>query len=665
MSVAIGSMKGNHRMSSSRLAALAFAAAITLPSLGAAQAPAPPTPPRGPEGVAFYELDPSTLPPEGKPGDVIWWRPLTGVAALKAAGSNELVLYRSAATDEKQTPITVSGIIALPPGSPPEGGWPVISWAHGTVGVADKCAPSRDDEESLAHGINKAPHPLLNAYLRQGWAVVMTDYEGLGTPRPHPFLLGHSEARGILDIVRAAHKLHPGKLSKRFAIVGHSQGGQAALFAAADAKGWAPELELRTVIAFAPASQIKPLFWLGASGKEPSMGSAFIPLFLTGAIAGNPNIAYGKLLPTPDVLDMLRTLKELQQRYASLGITTVEDGLATKSGVVLLQLAAALRVLFLDVLVFPKWTEADAIYALPLLPKRAYVHHLKVGGVKVTQDGSPQGKTAYLSAPYLKPPPGQPADYRGQPILSQEELDAEVETAFTKGRQLHCHCNGDAAADMLLDSLERATAKLGMADRRPVMVHAQTVREDQLKRMKALGVIPTFFVAHTFYWGDWHRDETLGPDRAERISPLRSAANQDLRYTIHNDSPVVPPDILPLLWSAVARTTRSGKVLGEEQRVTPLEALKAVTAWAAYQNFEEGQKGTLERGKLADLVVLSDNPLTVPSEALRNLYVLETVKSGRTVYQRPPEASALAGSLRASTTVDGPMVLPLPRHTCC
>ncbi|WNG47133.1 alpha/beta fold hydrolase [Archangium minus] len=298
-------------MPSSHLVALAFAATITLPSLGAAQDPAPPKPPRGPEGVEFYAFDQSTLPPEGKPGDVIWWRPLAGVAALKAAGSNELVLYRSAATDEKQTPITVSGIIALPPGSPPEGGWPVISWAHGTVGVGDKCAPSRDDEESLAHGINKAPHPLLNAYLRKGWAVVMTDYEGLGTPRPHPFLLGHSEARGILDMVRAAHKLHPGKLSKRFAIVGHSQGGQAALFAAADAKAWAPELELRTVIALAPASAIKPLFWLGVSGKEPSMGSAFIPLFLTGAIAGNPNIKPAELLASPE---MVRLFEEAEEK---------------------------------------------------------------------------------------------------------------------------------------------------------------------------------------------------------------------------------------------------------------------------------------------------------------------------------------------------------------
>nr|WP_304466085.1 amidohydrolase family protein [Vitiosangium sp. GDMCC 1.1324] len=226
-------------------------------------------------------------------------------------------------------------------------------------------------------------------------------------------------------------------------------------------------------------------------------------------------------------------------------------------------------------------------------------------------------------------------------------------------------CNGDAAVDMMLRSIAQATKKFGPADRRPVMVHAQTVREDQFDQMKALGILPTFFVAHTFYWGDWHRDETLGRERAERISPLRSATKRNLRYTIHNGSPVVPPDILPLVWSAVARTTRSQQVLGPEQRATPLEALKAVTAWAAYQNFEEREKGTLEPDKLADLVVLSGNPLTVSTEALRDLYVVETVKGGTTVYLRAPELPTAAGRSLSSHTGRAPFLAFLPRHTCC
>ncbi|MFY0577485.1 amidohydrolase [Cystobacter fuscus] len=379
----------------------------------------------------------------------------------------------------------------------------------------------------------------------------------------------------------------------------------------------------------------------------------------TGVVEEEAVNAYNQLMPEdPDVPGLLKVLGELQAYYASLGITTVEDGLATAPGFQLLQAAADLRLLSLDVVVFPKYTETEVVDQIPPLPRSQYINHLRVGGVKITQDGSPQGKTAFLSESYFKPPAENP---RGQPILTQAELDAEVDKAFETGRQLHVHCNGDAAADMFLDAVERATTKFGPGDRRPVMVHAQTVREDQLERMKALGILPTFFVSHTFFWGEWHRSETLGEERARRISPLKSASDRDMRYTIHNDSPVVPPDILPLLWSAVTRTTRDGVPLGAEQCVDPLRALKAVTAWAAYQNFEESQKGTLEPGKLADLVVLSDNPLTVDPKTLKDLKVMETVKDGRRVYQRPPDAARLGRSPRTTA----PIKRVLSRHTCC
>jgi predicted amidohydrolase YtcJ len=380
----------------------------------------------------------------------------------------------------------------------------------------------------------------------------------------------------------------------------------------------------------------------------------------TGVVEEEAVYAYQQFMPkVPDVPGMLRALKEVQQRYASLGITTVEDGLSPLGSVVLLQLAAALGVLFLDVRVYPKWTEADAIDKLPLLPRKNYVGHLKVAGVKITQDGSPQGRTAYLTKPYHQVPPNKPDDYRGEPILKQEELNAHVEKAFEKGWQLHIHCNGDAAADMMLDALELATKKFGHGDRRPVMIHAQTVRDDQLDRMVKLGVEPSFFVAHTYFWGEWHRKVTLGEERARRISPLRSAAERRLRYTIHNDSPVVPPDITPLMWSAVTRTTRDGVALGPDQCATPLEALKAVTVWAAHQNFEEDDKGTLEPGKLADMVVLSGNPLTVPSEVLNKIQAMETIKGGKTVFRRDPE---IRNAPHASTEA---LHGVLKGHTCC
>lgn len=239
---------------------------------------------RAPEGEAFYDVP--DLPADGEHGDVIWSSPLSGPAALEQAASNERVLYRSTGLDG--TPIGVSGIVALPPTAPPQGGFPVISWAHGTLGSADVCAPSRDTKDSPTHIFNAAPHALLNAFLREGWAVVMTDYEGLGTPGPHPYLVGLSEARGILDIVRAARACYP-QLSDRFAIVGHSQGGQGALFAAHH-QDWTPELALVGVAAIAPSSSTKAAFVGGSAYGGTTPGLAFTALFLTGATAADPSI---------------------------------------------------------------------------------------------------------------------------------------------------------------------------------------------------------------------------------------------------------------------------------------------------------------------------------------------------------------------------------------
>jgi pimeloyl-ACP methyl ester carboxylesterase len=240
-----------------------------------------------PEGDAFYS-PPATLPGV-EHGDPIWSRPLGRPASLAGAAYNELVLYRSETVDG--SPIAVSGIVALPPVAPPPGGYPVVSWAHGTLGLASRGAPSRDSDEMARslpehHLINQSPHALLDALLARGWAVVMTDYEGLGTPGPHPYLLGQSEARGVLDIVRAARRLYP-QISAQLTIVGHSQGGQAALFAAHYAPTWTPELTLRGVAALAPASHVQDGLLQGAAAAVTFPGFAFTPLMLTGAIVGS------------------------------------------------------------------------------------------------------------------------------------------------------------------------------------------------------------------------------------------------------------------------------------------------------------------------------------------------------------------------------------------
>jgi pimeloyl-ACP methyl ester carboxylesterase len=253
----------------------------------------------------FYQVGATDL--VGEHGDVIRVRTTSGAAALESAAACELVIYQSTRVSDG-APIGVSGVIAIPKGNPPTGGWPVVSWSHGTVGVADRGAPSLDSEElgdvgdptdppmTVHRKINAAPHGLLNEFLNRGWAVVMTDYEGLGTRGPHPYLFGTSEARGVLDIVRAARGLHNREtatgqeiISRRFVIVGHSQGGQAALFAAHLAPTWTAELTLLAVAAIAPASAQERLLLLSLLPAAPDL--AFLPLAIVGALASDPGLA--------------------------------------------------------------------------------------------------------------------------------------------------------------------------------------------------------------------------------------------------------------------------------------------------------------------------------------------------------------------------------------
>lgn len=317
--------------------------------------------------------------------------------------------------------------------------------------------------------------------------------------------------------------------------------------------------------------------------------------------------------------------------YARFGVTTVQDSAASWQLHTLLAAIAADTGLKLDVLLFP--VGMDGNFDLPEgVELGRYRDRLQVAGTKLMLDGSPQGKTAYLSEPYHVVPEGLPDDYRGYPVMTNNRAKALIRDYLGRGIPMQIHANGDAAADMLINGVAAAVADAPVDNHRTVMIHAQTVREDQLDRMQTLGIIPSFFAAHVFYWGDWHRDSVLGPERAANISPTASSFELGLPFTLHNDAPIVPPDMLRLLWAATHRETRSGRILGEAQRIPVLEALRAVTINAAHQSFEEERKGTLTPGKQADLVVLSANPLDTAPEALLELEVLRTVSRGVTVY---------------------------------
>ena len=342
---------------------------------------------------------------------------------------------------------------------------------------------------------------------------------------------------------------------------------------------------------------------------------------------------YFDLLPVHDVSNRLELLERAQDYYAGFGITTVQDGAASLSDLETLQQASRQGLLKLDVVAYPWYLNASVLdEQFPF--SQDYTGHFRIGGVKLGLDGSPQGKTAWLTEPYHVPPEGRTADYRGYPSMNDETVDIYVKEFFGKGVPVIAHANGDAAIDQLIRAVGNANELQGRTDRRTVVIHAQTARDDQIDAFKAEEMLPSYFAAHTFFWGDWHRDSVLGPVRGPRISPLSTTLARGVPYTIHNDAPVVPPDMMRLVWSAVNRLTRTGQTLGEGQRIPVGAALKAITINGAYQYFEEHSKGSLEAGKLADMVILSDNPLEVDPLTIKDIQVIETIKEGVTVYRR-------------------------------
>jgi predicted amidohydrolase YtcJ len=324
-------------------------------------------------------------------------------------------------------------------------------------------------------------------------------------------------------------------------------------------------------------------------------------------------------------------------QYVSKGVTTAQDGMTSPERYVCCKHLAASGKLPIDVVAYirPAGGIPEDILKTEEPWQSEYENHFRPAGIKVLLDGSPQAKTAWLSKPYAIPPDNATPDYAGYGIHSDEEVAGIFEKAVQNHWQVNAHTNGDEAIEQFIRVYRRTLLKIGSeTDLRPVSIHCQTVREDQLDRMKDLGILASFFVDHVYYWGDYHRDSVLGVERANRISPLKSALKRGISFSLHQDTPVTKQDPIFAIHNAVNRKTRSGEILGEEFRITSWEALKAVTINAAYQIFEEHKKGSITPGKRADFVVLSDNPLTVPSERIKDTVVLETIKDGVTVFKR-------------------------------
>ncbi|MDE0573108.1 amidohydrolase [Demequina sp. B12] len=335
----------------------------------------------------------------------------------------------------------------------------------------------------------------------------------------------------------------------------------------------------------------------------------------------------------PLVLDFLTTdddaLLSMLQEYARWGITTVQDGAASVEQIEAVRALAERMQLPVDVRSLVLFTELEDALAKGLVNTSVNGH--TVQGVKLILDGSPQGKTANVTEEYLEGGPGGETHWHGIAFVNQEDTSRVVAAAYSHGLQVFAHCNGDAAIDQLLTAHRAAVAQGITPTPRTIPIHSQVMRLDQLDDYVAEGFEPSMFTIHTWLFGDTHI-RNFGEARAFGISPMRAAIDKGLKPTNHSDYPITPLNPLQLLWTSVVRRSTGGVVLGQEQSITAAEGLRALTWNAAYEHRCEDDLGSIEVGKVADLVVLESNPLEVEPDAIRNVSILRTVKRGRTVY---------------------------------
>jgi predicted amidohydrolase YtcJ len=341
-----------------------------------------------------------------------------------------------------------------------------------------------------------------------------------------------------------------------------------------------------------------------------------------------------QMLPKIDDETDAKIVANGQKMYAQFGYTTAQEGGGNTGFNTSLEKAADNGQLYIDLVTYTVMDMGlEAMSSTYYAKDHTYLNHYRVGGVKLVLDGSPQGKTAWLTKPYLIPPAGKDSHYHGYPKFSKEDAQKFINQAFENKWQLLAHTNGDAAVDEFLLYINDALKNYRYDDHRSVIIHGQVIRKDQIQQIADLNVLASEYAVHTFYWGDWHLNSVLGSPRAEYISPTRDLIDAGINLTSHSDCPVIPPNSLRIIDATANRVTRSGLILGPDQRITPYEALLTQTRWGAYQYFEENTKGTLTVGKLVDFVILDQNPLKIDPMKIHTIKVVETIKEGNRVYE--------------------------------
>lgn len=343
--------------------------------------------------------------------------------------------------------------------------------------------------------------------------------------------------------------------------------------------------------------------------------------FDSGLLEENDYINAIKKIPMDNVKEYIKAMKQAQKIYASHGITTIQEGYMDDSLYKIYEELIDNNHLMLDVIGYVDFS------AFKLLKRfrnhiHKYIHHFKIDGYKMFLDGSPQLKTAWVKEPYID------GSY-GVPTLDSLSVYHNLKRSIIEGMQVITHCNGDRAIDLYLNEYLKIQH---YKDIRPVIIHAQLLRNDQLDYVRDLKMIPSFFVSHVYYWGDVH-EKNLGIKRAMRMSPTRSCLNKNILFTLHNDSPIIEPNILETIWCAVNRITKEGKRFDVE-KISVLEAIKAVTINVAYQYHEEKEKGSIKVGKNADFIVIDKNILEIEPMEIKDIKILKTIKNGKIIYEK-------------------------------
>jgi len=351
----------------------------------------------------------------------------------------------------------------------------------------------------------------------------------------------------------------------------------------------------------------------------------------TGVLEETANFMVSRLATNFTTEENLAIVKWSVEDYARNGVTTAQSGFTSEKVLSGLSAASQVGQIPLRIMIWPDPELTEKIIEGKFEAESPNPELFQIGAAKIIGDGSIQGYTAHLTEPYQVPFKGD-KDYRGYPVTERKVMVELVKKFHRAGLQIAIHGNGDATIDDIIYAVDQAQKEYPRKDHRHILIHCQTARNDQLDEMKRLGITPSFFSAHAYYWGDRHYNIFLGPERACRQNPAKTALNKGIPFSIHLDTPVTPINPLLLVWSAVNRLSTGGNIIGEDERISALQALRATTIDAAWQIFQEDNRGSIEVGKYADLAVLSDDPLKRP-ETIKDIKVLETIVGGRTIYE--------------------------------